>query len=173
MVVLAPGVFDEYQKVQAKQMWSEIWPECKSDEKEVHGEKFFYAAQNLPFYCGDENSEFLDSRDDIEIYEENDVRDLLQLDVIHRDSTAVDCTGTLPTYFQVNLVEASDRATELLTDETWLLTGALCNAFGNRHVPIIFDMGASPAIIPDVDNFFEPPTSLETPIKLGGMANNL
>jgi hypothetical protein len=41
MVVLSPGVFVQYQKIQAKQMWSEIWPESKSAETEVHGEEFF------------------------------------------------------------------------------------------------------------------------------------
>jgi hypothetical protein len=115
----------------------------------------------------------LDSQDDIEIYEENDVRDLLQLDSIYLDRTVVDCVGTLPTQFQVNLVEASDRAIEILTNETWLLTAAICNTFGNRHVPIIFDTGASLAITPDVDDFIDPPTSLGTTMKLGGMANNL
>jgi hypothetical protein len=115
----------------------------------------------------------LDSRDDIEIYKENDVRDLLQLDSIYRDRTVVNCVDTLPTQSQVNLVEASDRAIELLTDETWLLTAAVCNTFGNHHVPIIFDTGASLAISPDVDDFIDPPTSLGTTMKLGGMANNL
>jgi hypothetical protein len=100
----------------------------------------------------------LDSRDNIEIYEENDVRDLLQLNSIYRDCTVVDCVGTLPTQLQVNLVEASDRDIELLTDETWLLAAAICNTFGNRHLPIIFDTCASLAITPDVDVFIDPPT---------------
>jgi hypothetical protein len=115
----------------------------------------------------------LDSRDDIEIYEENDVRDLLQLDSIYRDRTAVDCVGTLPTQFQANLVEDSDRAIEILTDETWLMTAAVCNKLGNCHVPIVFDTGANLAITPDVDDFIDPPTLLGTTMKLGGMANNL
>jgi hypothetical protein len=97
MVVLLPGVFGQYQKIQAKQMWSEIWPESKSTETEAHGEEFFYAIQNLPSYYENENSEFLDSRDDIDIYEEYDVKDLLQLNSIYRDCTVVNCVGTLPT----------------------------------------------------------------------------
>jgi hypothetical protein len=40
MVVLSPGVFVQYQNIQAKQMWSEICPECKSEETEAHGEEF-------------------------------------------------------------------------------------------------------------------------------------
>jgi hypothetical protein len=60
---------------------------------------FLYAVQNLPSYYENENSEFLDSRDDIEIYEENDVRDLFQLDSIYCDRTVVDCAGTLPTHY--------------------------------------------------------------------------
>jgi hypothetical protein len=115
----------------------------------------------------------LDSRDDIEIYEECDMKDLLQLDSIYRDRTVVNCVGTLPAQSQVNLVEASEPAIELLTDETWLLMAAVCNTFCNRHVPIIFDTGASLAITPDVDDFIDPPTSLGTTMKLGGMANNL
>jgi hypothetical protein len=54
-----------------------------------------------------------------------------------------------------------------------LLTAAICNTFGNHHVPLIFDTGAILAIIPDVDDFIDPPTSLGTTMKLGGMANNL
>jgi hypothetical protein len=173
MVVLSPGVFPQYQKIQAKQMWSEIRPESKLEETEARGEEFFYAIQNLPSYYENENSEFLDSRDDIEIYEENNVKDLLQLYSIYCDRTVVNCVGTQPTQSQVNLVEASDRAIEPLTDETWLLTAAVCNTFGNHQGPIIFDMGASLAITPDVDDFIDPPASLGTTMKLGGLANNL
>jgi hypothetical protein len=115
----------------------------------------------------------LDSRDHIEIYEKNDVRDQLQLYSIYCDRTVVNCVVTLPTQSQVNLIEASDRDIELLTDEKWLLTAAVCNTFGKHHVPIIFDMGASLAVTPDVEDFIDPPTSLATTIKLGGMANNL
>jgi hypothetical protein len=64
MVVLSPGVFGKYQKIQAKQMCSEIWPESKSAETEAHGEEFFCAIQNFPSYYENENSEFLDFRDD-------------------------------------------------------------------------------------------------------------
>jgi hypothetical protein len=143
------------------------------EETEAHGEEFFHAVQNLPSYYKNENSEFLDSRDDIEIYEENDVRDMLQLDSFYRDRTVVNCVGTLPTQSQVNLVGASDRAIELPTNETWLLTAAVCNTFGNHHLPIIFYTGAGLAITPNVDDFIDPPTSLGTTMKLGGMANNL
>jgi hypothetical protein len=41
MVVLSPGVFVQYQKIQAKQMWSEICPESKSEETEAHGRELF------------------------------------------------------------------------------------------------------------------------------------
>jgi hypothetical protein len=98
---------------------------------------------------------------------------MIQLDSIYRDRTVVECVGTLPTQFQVNLVGASDWAIELLTDETWLLMAAVCNTFGNHHVPIIFDTGAGLDITPDVDNFVNLPTSLGTTMKLGGMANNI
>jgi hypothetical protein len=37
-------------------MWSEIWPEYKSEETEDHGEEFFDAVQNSPFDCENENS---------------------------------------------------------------------------------------------------------------------
>jgi hypothetical protein len=98
---------------------------------------------------------------------------MLQLNSIYRDRTVVDCVGTLPTKFQVNLVKASDRAVELLANETWLLTAAVCNTFGNRHVPLIFDTSASLAITPDVDDVIYPPTVLGMTIKLGDMANNI
>jgi hypothetical protein len=115
----------------------------------------------------------LDSWDDTEIYEEYDGKDLLQLDSIYRYCTVVNCVGTLPAQSQANLVEASGRAIELLTDDTSLLTAAVCNTFGNSHVPIIFDMGTSLATTPDVDDFIDPPTSLGTTTKLGGMVNTL
>jgi hypothetical protein len=56
MVVLSPGVSVQYQQIQAKPMWSEIWPEYKSEETEDHGEEFFDAVQNSPFDCENENS---------------------------------------------------------------------------------------------------------------------
>jgi hypothetical protein len=40
MVVLPPGVFVQNQKIQAKQMWSEICPEFKLEETEAHGQEF-------------------------------------------------------------------------------------------------------------------------------------
>jgi hypothetical protein len=115
----------------------------------------------------------LDFLDDIEIYEDNDVRDLLQLNSIYRDRTVVDCVGALPTQFQVNLVEASNRVIELLTDETWFMMAAVCNTFGNHHVPIVFDTGASLEITPDIDNCIDPPTSLGMTMEVASMASNL
>jgi hypothetical protein len=101
------------------------------------------------------------------------VIDQLQLDSIYCDRTVVNCVVTLPTQSQANLIEASDRDIEILTDEKWLLSAAVYNTFGNHHVSIKFDMGAGLVITPDVEDFIHPPTSLGTTIKLGSMANNL
>jgi hypothetical protein len=60
-----------------------------------------------------------------------------------------------------------------MTDETWLFMASVCNTFRNCHVPIIFDTGATLEITPGVDDVIEPPKSLGTLMKVGGMANNL
>jgi hypothetical protein len=61
------------------------------------------------------------------------------------------------------------------TQSFWILDTILnfMRRIGNHHVPIIFDTGASLAIMPDADDFIAPPTLLGTPMKLGGMVNNL
>jgi protein associated with RNAse G/E len=69
--------------------------------------KIFCSVQNLPFYYENETSEFFDYQYDIEIYEDNDVRDLILLDLIYLDHTVVYCVGTLPTQFQVNVTGLS------------------------------------------------------------------
>jgi hypothetical protein len=67
--------------------------ECEMKE-EVHEEEFFYSFQNLPFVLDNVFPEFLDARDDLAIYEDNSIRDLLQLDSIYRDRFVVDAVGT-------------------------------------------------------------------------------
>jgi hypothetical protein len=98
--VLSPGKFAQYQLIQAKQASSEMYPtKSVEDEMEemVHEEEFFYSFQNLPFVLEYIFTEFLDARDDLEIYEENIIHDLLQLDSIYRDRVIVDAVGTHPT----------------------------------------------------------------------------
>jgi hypothetical protein len=63
-------------------------------DEDVHEEEFFYSFRTLPFVLEDIFPDFLDSRDDLEIYEENSTRDLLQLDSIYRDRFIVNAVGT-------------------------------------------------------------------------------
>jgi hypothetical protein len=70
-VVLSPGMFVQYQSIQAKQAWYEIYPKKSMEDEmdeDVHEEEFFYSFQNLPLVLEDIFPEFLDSRDDLEIY---------------------------------------------------------------------------------------------------------
>jgi hypothetical protein len=74
-VVLSPGVLLQYQKVQAQQLWLEMRPkqvksnECeKQEEIDRYFDEFFYTYQESPFQI-DEYEEFLDCREDIQIYE--------------------------------------------------------------------------------------------------------
>jgi hypothetical protein len=94
--------------------WLYCLPECSSSIKNCRqkkcGHKFgqnadrmkerltvksFFMLFKTYLFTVRKNTQSLDSRDDIEIYEENDIRDLLQLDSIYRDRTVVDCTGTV------------------------------------------------------------------------------
>jgi hypothetical protein len=67
--------------------------ECEMKEV-VHEKYFFDSFQNLPCVIDDVFPEFLDARDDLAIYEDNSIRDLLQLDSIYRDRFVVDAVGT-------------------------------------------------------------------------------
>jgi hypothetical protein len=123
-VVLSPRTFVQYQSIQAKQAWYEIYPKKSVEDEmdeDVHEEEFFYSFQTLPFVLEYVFPEFLDSRDDLEIYEENSTHNLLQLDSIYRDRFVVDAFGTHSTELsaecEANLLP-SEKAMELLTDDS-------------------------------------------------------
>jgi hypothetical protein len=178
-VVLLPGMSVQYQSIQATQAWYEMYPK-KSVEREmkevVHEEEFFYSFQNLPCVLDGVFSEFLDARDDLAIYVDNSILDLLQLDSIYRDRFVVDAVGTLSTELyaecEANLLP-SKKAMELLTDYSWLMPVAAFSTFATQNVPVIFDTGASLLITPYSADFIMPPAAPQNATKLGGMAGNL
>jgi hypothetical protein len=152
----------------------------KSVEREmedvVHEEEFFDSFQNSPCVLDNVFPEFLDAKDDLAIYEEHSIRDLLQLDSIYRDRFVVDTVGTHSTELaeecEANLL-ASEKAMDLLTDDSWLISVAAFSTFTTQNVPVIFDTGASLSITPYSADFIVPPTAPKNTIKLGGMAGNL
>jgi hypothetical protein len=66
----------------------------------------------------------------------------------------------------------TNQATQMLVADDWMFAFAVKKPFEAR-APIIFDTGASLAIVPNQHDFVEPPTSLSRPMMLGGMANDL
>jgi hypothetical protein len=98
--------------------------ECEMKEV-VHEEEFFYSFQNLPCVLDDVFPEFLDARDDLAIYEDNSIHDLLQLDLIYRARFVVDAVGThsteLSAEYEANLLP-SEKAMDLLTGDSWLMS---------------------------------------------------
>jgi hypothetical protein len=66
----------------------------------------------------------------------------------------------------------TNQATQMLVADDWMFTFAAKKPFESRS-PIIFDTGASLDITPNQHDFVEPPTSLNRPMMLGGMENDL
>jgi hypothetical protein len=172
-VVLSPGTFVQYQSIQAKQAWYEMYQK-KSVEREM--EDVVNEEEYLPCVLDNVFPEFLDAKDDLAIYEEHSIHNLLQLDSIYRDRFVVDTVGTHSTELaaecEANILP-SEKAMDLLTDDSWLISVADFSTFATQHVPVIFDTGASLSIIPYSADFIVPPTTPQNTTKLGGMAGNL
>jgi hypothetical protein len=139
-VVLSSGTFFQYQSIQAKQAWYEMFPN-KSVEREmedvVHVEEFFDSFQNLPCVLDNVFPEFLDAKDYLAIYEEHSIHNLLQLDSIYRDRFVVDTVGTHSTELaaecESNLLPSA-KAMDLLTDDSRLISVAAFSTFTTQNV---------------------------------------
>jgi hypothetical protein len=86
---LTPHTFMQYQAVQANQWMLELNPKVEASKKDKeheidhHCEEFFDTYHDMPFRS-ESNEEFLDARDDLEIYEKESARYLMDLDSIYR-----------------------------------------------------------------------------------------
>jgi hypothetical protein len=175
LVDLSPGTFTQYQALQAKKWWSEIFPKSKKELEERHcDDDYFDTYQDFPVETGDH---LFDAEQELEFDENENLCDVLNLDSIYKSRAIVDCSAGItcdPTQeekdTQINLAP-SERALKVLLDSAILSPVALATT--DILAQIIFDTGASLAISPHRSDFDDDPTPLSRLTQLGGMGKGL
>jgi hypothetical protein len=169
---LTPGTFLEWQKLQCKSWYDELYPQPAAandaiDENEM--EEFFDAYEDPPVDC----EEFFDTHQT-----EGDTNyvswDLLQLDSIYTPRMVIDCSSTTLTALDdpAALFSPSDRALQALQDDR-LSDPSGFFTVANRVVSVILDTGASLGVSPFDSDFLEPPTPPSRPMFIGSMSSGL
>jgi hypothetical protein len=147
------------------------------NEIDRHCEEFFETYQDMPFRS-EPNEEFLDTRDDLEMYEKVSKRDLMDLVSIYCILNVIYCTAPFDVTASTELdhvcerLAPTDKLSKLLTEDDWLFVFTAKSTFGSS-APIIFDTGASLAVSPERGDSMNGLTPLHRPTTLGGMANDL
>jgi hypothetical protein len=88
---MSPSTFTQYQKLQAKKWWSEVFPKDEVDKKELHCDNdYFDTYQDLPVETGDH---FFDEEEEgFDLEPDEKICDIRNLDSIYKSRTVVECT---------------------------------------------------------------------------------
>jgi hypothetical protein len=111
----------------------------------------------------------------------------LDLDGAYCARVVVDCCGTSTSQHstsgltkspstETNVFESNLAPSELALSEligNTIICPVVNNAMSQWIMTVIFDTGASLAIMPELSDFVSPPKPLARPMKLGGMANRI
>jgi hypothetical protein len=170
---LTPDTFLEWQKLQCKDWYDELFPQSEAATdavKEHELDEFFESYEDLPVAF----EELFDTYQ-TEGSESDDVsQDIFGLDTIYKSRMVIACSSA--TLMDLDdpaaLFAPLDRALQALLDDRLsepigLFTCAM------RVVSVIFDTEASLKVLPHAGDFWEPPHPPIRPMFIGSMANGL